>query len=161
VCIIKFEGYSRNTTDFILFRALSMAANIVSHCMAKGQRVLTTSKSLEAFNVIRDKIKDEVFEDGDQMHKLIMSWGNHLESCKSFSSAIQQQRLQLQAHSGHPGISDHEREMTQSQNSQKEHTDIIELLEVQFRVESAIAGKNLREMAEFLAINEKQQHFKT
>jgi hypothetical protein len=70
-----------------------MPANIAAHYMAKGQRVLITSKSSEALNVIRDYIagddrKDNVvFEDSSPLKKLIISWGDKKEAFKLFSDA--------------------------------------------------------------------------
>ena len=70
-----------------------MPANIAANYMAKGQRVLITSKSFEALNVIRDYIagddrKDNVvFEDSRPLKKLIISWGDKKEAFKHFSEA--------------------------------------------------------------------------
>ena len=71
---------------------MSMPANIAAHYMAEGKRVLITSKSSEALNVIRDYIagddrKDNVvFEDGSPLKSLIISWGDK-EAYKRFSDA--------------------------------------------------------------------------
>jgi len=57
--------------------------------MAKGKRVLITSKSSEALEVISDKIggKNGVFEDGSDLKKLIFSWGDQKEAYKKIESA--------------------------------------------------------------------------
>ena len=65
----------------------------MGHYMAAGKRVLITSKSCEALNVIRDKIagKEGVFEDGTGLDKLVISWGDQHEAYRRFqfvSSAL-------------------------------------------------------------------------
>ena len=68
-----------------------VAANITGHYMAKGKRVLITSKSSEALKVISNKIggKNGVFEDGSDLKKLIFSWGDQKEAYKRFESAAE------------------------------------------------------------------------
>jgi len=75
----------------VLIYLFLLAANITGHYMAKGKRVLITSKSSEALKVISDKIggKNGVFEDGSYLKKLIFSWGDQKKAYKSFESAAE------------------------------------------------------------------------
>ena len=126
-----------------------IAANIASHYMATNKRILITSKSSAALNVIRDKIagKDGVFEDGSGVQKLIMSWGEK-EAYKRFCTAAD--NLTSLAGERNRAGSSHDRLIAEM----KRLSEKIEGVEKHFRDKSRIAGKSVLDIAETADLSE-------
>ena len=59
--------------------------------MAQGKRILITSRSSDALNVIKEKITGPqgVFDVGDDLQRLIFSWGDQKKALQRFSAAKQ------------------------------------------------------------------------
>jgi hypothetical protein len=120
-----------SSPDIVLFDVL-FAANITAHYMAMGQRVLITSKSSEALNVIREKIADEVFEDSSQLKDLIISWGDETAR-KRFSDAA----LVLTNICRDGAVQD--KKMKKNIEDRKRHSEAIAGCEKKLRVNSKIS----------------------
>jgi hypothetical protein len=123
-----------------------MPANITANYMAKGQRVLITSKSSEALNVIRDYIagddrKDNVvFEDSSPLKNLIISWGDK-EAYKRFSDAALTLTELCREGAGQ------DKKMEKNTNDRKMHCADIADIEKDLREKAQISGTSLNDFA--------------
>ncbi len=113
--------------------------------MAKGQRVLITSKSSEALNVIRDMIvgehgKDGVFEDSSPLKRLIISWGDK-EAYKRFSDAALVLTELCREGAGQ------DKKMEKNINDRKLHCTDIADIEKDLRDKAQISGTSLKDFA--------------
>jgi len=125
------------------FLSFWVAANITGHYMAKGKRVLITSKSPEALKVISDKIggKNGVFEVGSKLKKLIFSWGDQKEAHTSFESAAETLKELC-------GPLKQEVEIAANLEKIQRLSNKISVIEEYFRTTSTVGFKTLKELSE-------------
>ena len=114
----------------------------MGHYMAAGKRVLITSKSSEALNVIRDKIagKEGVLEDGTELDKLVISWGDQHEAYKRFQF-VSDVLADLQPSNGHDD------EMKDLKAKTIEASEEIARIEETFRKDAQIGLMKFSEIA--------------
>ena len=128
---------------------LHWAANVTGHYMAEGKRVLITSRSSAALEVIREKITgtssmEGVFEEGDALQELIFSWGDKKEALKRFSAAKQ---ILNDLKATDAGEDQHTAEMKNSKDDARRLSEKINDIEHRFSISSQIACKRLRDIA--------------
>jgi len=128
---------------------LHWAANVTGHYMAEGKRVLITSRSSAALEVIREKITgtssmEGVFEEGDALQELIFSWGDKKEALKRFSAA---NKILHDLKATDAGEDQHTAEVENSRDDARRLSGKINEIEQSFSVRSQIACMRLRDIA--------------
>ena len=118
------------------------AANITGHYMAIGKRVLITSKSTHALNVITEKIAGSVV--GEELKHLIISWSDQ-QRVEKLDAA-----LELLAELAHrdPGRTEHDERCAGLKKDVSEYEKVIAHYENSFSSKSEMSSKSLKEIAD-------------